>query len=51
VPEGKYYLANTGFGSCDAALVPYRGEQYHLAEWGRADVRYLPVPTLYNSTH
>jgi hypothetical protein len=41
VPEGKYYLADAGFGSCDAALVPYRSERYHLAEWGRADIRYL----------
>jgi hypothetical protein len=41
VLEGKYYLADAGFGSFDTALVPYRGEQYHLAEWGRADIRYL----------
>jgi hypothetical protein len=41
VPEGKYYLADADFGSCDTALVPYRSEQYHLAEWGWADIRYL----------
>jgi hypothetical protein len=41
VPVGKYYLADAGFGSCDAALVPYRGERYHLAETGRAGVRYI----------
>jgi hypothetical protein len=41
VPPGKYYLADAGFGSCDTALVPYRCERYHLAEWGQADVRYL----------
>jgi hypothetical protein len=40
VPDGKYYLADAGFGSCDATLVPYRGHRYHLAEWGRANVRY-----------
>jgi hypothetical protein len=27
VPEGKYYFADAGFGSCDAALVPDRGEK------------------------
>jgi hypothetical protein len=39
IPTGKYYLADAGFGSCDTALVPYRGRRYHLAEWGRANVR------------
>jgi hypothetical protein len=40
IPEGKYYLADAGFGVCDHLLVPYRGVRYHLAEWGRASVRY-----------
>jgi hypothetical protein len=44
VPPGKYYLADAGFGSCDACLVPYRGVRYHLAEWGRASVRYCFDP-------
>jgi hypothetical protein len=39
IPEGKYYLADGGFGSCDALMVPYRGVRYHLAEWGHAGVR------------
>ena len=38
VPMGKYYLADAGFSHCDALLVPYRGVQYHLAEWGHAAV-------------
>ena len=38
IPEGKYYLADAGFGACDALLIPYRGVRYHLAEWGRASV-------------
>lgn len=41
IPEGKYYLADAGFGICDSLLVPYRGVRYHLAEWGRASVRYV----------
>lgn len=41
IPKGKYYLADAGFGICDALLVPYRGVRYHLAEWGRAAVRYV----------
>jgi hypothetical protein len=39
IPEGRCYLADAGFAICDTLLVPYRGVRYHLAEWGRADVR------------
>lgn len=39
IPPGKVYLADAGFGICNALLVPYRGVCYHLAEWGRADKR------------
>jgi hypothetical protein len=39
IPGGRKYLADAGFGACDALLIPYRGVRYHLAEWGRADVR------------
>lgn len=41
IPQGKFYLADAGFGICDSLLVPYRGVRYHLAEWGRANTRYL----------
>lgn len=37
IPEGKYYLGDAGFSSLPALLIPYRGVQYHLKEWGRAD--------------
>ena len=33
IPDGYYYLADAGY----AALTPYRGVQYHLAEWRCAD--------------
>ena len=41
VLNGKYYLADAGFPHCPELLVPYRGVRYHLAEWGRATVRYV----------
>ena len=41
VPNGKQYLADAGFPLCDQLLVPYRGTRYHLAEWGRANIRLL----------
>ena len=39
VPEGRYYLADAGFPSCKELLIPYKAVRYHLAEWGRANVR------------
>ena len=41
VPEGKYYLADAGFGVCDQLLLPYQGVCYHLVEWGHANVQYV----------
>jgi hypothetical protein len=41
IPPGKYYLADAGFPSCNELLIPYRNVRYHLAEWGRANVRYV----------
>jgi hypothetical protein len=38
--EGKYYLADTGFGLCNELLVPFWGVRYHLAEWGRTNTLY-----------
>jgi hypothetical protein len=32
---GKYFLADAGFPTCNALLIPYRGIQYHL--WGRVN--------------
>jgi len=41
MPWGKYLLADAGFGTSDALLVPYRGVQYHLKEWCQASQRYV----------
>jgi hypothetical protein len=40
IPDGKYYLGNAGFPSCDALLVPYRSVRYHLREWAQGNQRY-----------
>ena len=34
VPPGTYYLADAGFPTCEALLIPYKGVRYHLKEWG-----------------
>jgi hypothetical protein len=40
VPKfGRYYLTDAGFAACDSLIIPYRQVRYHLAEWGRADLR------------
>jgi hypothetical protein len=41
IPPGKCYLADAGFGICDALLMPYRAVRYHLAEWARWAQRYI----------
>jgi hypothetical protein len=47
---GKYYLADAGFPICDALIIPKQGVHYHLAEWGRADLRwaYFDSLSVYN---
>ncbi|KAF7349661.1 putative transposase [Mycena sanguinolenta] len=51
IPEGKSYLADAGFGICEALLVPYRQTRYHLAEWARAQLRPANYKELYNLRH
>ena len=36
IPPDTYLLADAGFPTCDALMIPYKGEQYHLKEWGTA---------------
>jgi len=40
IPSGSYYLADAGFMTCNALLIPYCGTRYHLKEWGRAPQKY-----------
>jgi hypothetical protein len=37
--EGKYFLADAGFGLSKALLVPYQGVRYHLREFAAAASR------------
>ena len=39
VPDGKYYLADAGYGNTPRFLVPYRGVRYHLKEWAQGNTR------------
>ena len=48
IPDGRYYLADAGYGNCDALLVPYRGVRYHLKEWGSSVNRRVLIRTCSN---
>jgi len=39
IPNGKYYLADAGYGLSTKILTPYRGVRYHLNEQARANAR------------
>jgi len=48
IPGGRYLLADAGFGTCDALLVPYRGVRYHLKEWRQASLTLVYFLTFVN---
>ncbi|OAY82550.1 putative nuclease HARBI1, partial [Ananas comosus] len=33
VPEGKYYLVDSGYANTEQFLAPYRGERYHIGQF------------------
>ena len=39
IPEGRYYLADAGYGNDPGLLIPYKTVRYHLREWGLAAQR------------
>jgi hypothetical protein len=39
VLQGKYYLADAGFPTCNSLIIPFCGIHYHLAEWGQANLQ------------
>ncbi|CAL1354870.1 unnamed protein product [Linum trigynum] len=34
VPRGFYYLCDAGYSNCEGFLSPFRGQRYHLKDWG-----------------
>ena len=51
IPASRYYLADAGYRSCDALLVPYCGVRYHLKEWGKANMQSKDAKELFNLCH
>ena len=40
IPDGRFYLGDAGYGLSKFVLTPYRGQRYHLKEWGLSGERY-----------
>ncbi|CAN1725466.1 Putative nuclease HARBI1 [Linum perenne] len=49
VPKGSYYLCDVGYANCEGFLTPFRGQRYHLKEWG--DRRPQTPEEYYNMKH
>ncbi|GMI75413.1 hypothetical protein like AT5G41980 [Hibiscus trionum] len=49
IPEGKYYLADAGYGIRNGIISPYRGVRYHLKEFN--DHRPENAKELFNLRH
>ncbi|CAN0918096.1 Putative nuclease HARBI1, partial [Linum grandiflorum] len=51
VPKGQYYLADAGYTNCEGFLTPFRGQRYHLKEWGPGPLRPNTPEEFYNMKH
>ncbi|XP_057779708.1 uncharacterized protein LOC130998293 [Salvia miltiorrhiza] len=51
VPKGKYYLCDNGYANSDGFLTPYKGDRYHLKEWGPNNARPQNKEELFNLRH
>ncbi|KAJ4793852.1 nuclease [Rhynchospora pubera] len=53
VPNGRYYLADSGYANSSKFLCPYRNHDYHLAQFNRRPIasRYSCPEELYNHRH
>ncbi|XP_020082181.1 putative nuclease HARBI1 [Ananas comosus] len=53
VPDGKFYLVDSGYANTDKFLAPYRGERYHLSQFDSTSNarRHRSPRDLYNHRH
>lgn len=51
IPDGKYYLADTGYHNMDYLLCPYHGVCYHLKEQVAAGKKPINKEELFNLCH
>ncbi|CAN1301725.1 Protein ALP1-like [Linum perenne] len=51
VPKGQYYLCDAGYANTEGFLAPFRGQRYHLKEWGGGSSRPRTPEEYYNMKH
>jgi hypothetical protein len=51
IPEGRYYVADAGFGYRNDMVLPFPNVRYHLQDWRNADVPPENKKELYNLRH
>ncbi|XP_020086636.1 uncharacterized protein LOC109709015 isoform X2 [Ananas comosus] len=53
VPEGKYYLVDSGYANTEKFLAPYRGERYHISQFDASTRAHVHRNSrdLYNHRH
>ncbi|KAG8367418.1 hypothetical protein BUALT_Bualt16G0069800 [Buddleja alternifolia] len=43
IPNGNYYLCDSGYTNCEGFLAPYRGVRYHLRDWDESQMPLDPL--------
>ncbi|XBI05833.1 hypothetical protein VPH35_133935 [Triticum aestivum] len=51
VPEGKFYLVDSGYANTPKFIAPYRGDRYHIASFRGCNRRYTGEKDLFNHVH
>ncbi|RZC78988.1 hypothetical protein C5167_003214 [Papaver somniferum] len=51
VPQGYYYLVDAGYPNSGGFLAPFRGQRYHLKEWGQGRLEPRTAEELFNMKH
>ncbi|KAG8390219.1 hypothetical protein BUALT_Bualt01G0061100 [Buddleja alternifolia] len=51
VPDGNYYLCDSGYTNGDGFLAPYRGVRYHIQEWNSHRTPPQNAHELFNKIH
>ncbi|XP_044428737.1 uncharacterized protein [Triticum aestivum] len=51
VPEGKFYLVDSGYANTPRFIAPYRGDRYHIASFRGSNRRYTSEKDLFNHLH
>ncbi|XBI17596.1 hypothetical protein VPH35_059610 [Triticum aestivum] len=51
VPEGKFYLVDSGYANTPKFIAPYHGDRYHIASFRGSNRRYTSEKDMFNHLH